>query len=169
MFSCNESNNLEVLRSPEIFTPRVNGIVVTDEYGEIYSLWGDPQYPESPKLYLGDPYPNPTHLSIGIHYQIEEETLIKLWVSPASWLGEISQNNVQILNSNYLVAGGLAVKELLSRKLKVGKYHYQWDCRDNDGNLVKNGFYRIYLQNNDDLIWKDIPETMTILTIIRVV
>ena len=104
MFSCNESNNLEVLRSPEIFTPRVNGIVVTDEYGEIYSLWGDPQYPESPKLYLGDPYPNPTHLSIGIHYQIEEETLIKLWVSPASWLKCLStlQYSESILQTKYM-------------------------------------------------------------------
>ena len=81
---------------------------------------------------------------------------IKLWISPATYEGIDSENNIYFLNGNYLKAGGLAVAELINETLAPGDHLVRWRGEDFDNNLVPNGFYRVYIQAKDVLLWKDI-------------
>jgi flagellar hook assembly protein FlgD len=56
----------------------------------------------------------------------------------------------------FYIAGGLSIRTLIDEQKSAGYYVVEWDTRDDNGLLVPEGYYRIYLRVNDFMKWLDI-------------
>ena len=74
-------------------------------------------------------YPNPTNSSTQLPYQINKQTRVKL----------------QIINKDKVI-----VRLLVDAIQPAGSYLVHWVLRDDKGDRVKNGFYRVQFFINDE-------------------
>jgi hypothetical protein len=156
------------LRSPDWHTPIVTGIVITDELGNELGTWGTPsefgapEYPRTPsngsvptKPALASPYPNPTNGLQGIQYALPAASYVKLWIVPAVLDGKQNES-YQFSSAAFAAPGGLAIRKLSDETQPAGVHHVQWDTLDDNRQPVPAGFYRIYCQIDDLLLWRDV-------------
>ena len=119
--SCDDTKN--PVDSSKSFT----GISYTDENGIITKDDTNDWQPRItfplPDLLSSEPaYPNPTNNTITIIYGLakQADVLIEIYREP----GEV-------------------IKTLANEPLTAGKYTIIWDTKDNDGNDVSNGIFRV--------------------------
>jgi hypothetical protein len=61
-----------------------------------------------------------------------------------------------LLNAHFKNESGLAVAILLDEIKNAGVYSLEFGFIDSEGNLLPEGFYRIYVQSGDWLRWCDV-------------
>jgi hypothetical protein len=155
------------LRSPDFRTPVVTGIVITDEVGNELGIWGNPSEfgaPESTQPLsvrdvprrpeLASPYPNPTNIQLTIQYALPRSSHVKLWIVPAVLEGQ-EQEPLQFANASFAVPGGLAIRKMIDQVQPAGIHSVQWNTFDDNRQPAPAGFYRIYCQIDELLLWRD--------------
>ncbi len=176
--SCKNPSEIETFYSPDLRTPVVTGIRITNEMAEEIAVWGYLSDPESPVgeveqyknlpdddgihvfvpmcgLDMRTPYPNPTNGECVIRYDIGKTSHVKIWVVPAVLSGE-DESNIVNLENTLLVKPGIAIAVLVDRQSPPGAYQVHWSGGDSQGNEVPGGFYRIYIQADEYLLWRDV-------------
>lgn len=170
--SCRSPNSSTPLRAPNLQSPVTTGIFITRESGpEPLGTFGNPNPNgrgtlecdfEAPDggaipsdLTLTPPFPNPFNPQATIRFSLPCPGSVAVYVVPARFLNQHGQI-VQFSNATISIPGGLAVAVLIDREAPPGSYSVFWDGRDQNGRLVSDGFYRIYLAIDDQLLWQDI-------------
>lgn len=161
--SCSQSNSFV---TPTLSAPVVPGIELIDCDG---NHWGSWLYPYSPSFeFPGDEliwhyylrcaaYPNPSNGYFSISYDIPDEGNVKITVVSALPPGSDPETHLtNYNNSTFVILGGNPIRTLLDQSLSQGSYNMPWDTRDDFGNKVPDGFYRIYLEWNEYLVWYDV-------------
>ncbi len=137
--------------------PEVTGIAVTNEFGHILGEWGQPPYIYSNSLMqIRTPYPNPGSDSVNVWFGIPYGMYISAWVVRALGPGE----SIEILEG-YAGAQTAVINGNPIATIKDSTYHeagfsnLRWYCRDDHGQPVPSGFYRIFIQGGEFFAWAD--------------
>jgi hypothetical protein len=158
--SCKSPTSPELIINEIKSPPVITGIVITDETGEQVGVFGYPNeresLPSNKYFRLDAPYPNPTYPSLKIDYAVPMKSNISFWVVKGTASVEIINNmayyfNCQIFNSsnNYAIKLFEGVKD-------PGYYEISFDGKDKYGNILPDGFYRIYEDVNGELMWRNL-------------
>jgi len=108
--------------------------------------------PSTEGLYCS--YPNPTDGSAMISFSLPSTSSVTCWIVPAKLPEQSGGSDVQEYGGSTLPAPeGYAVSvPLYNRQMAPGMYTLQWNTTG-----FSAGFYRIYLQINDnDIYWNDV-------------
>ena len=148
-FSCTRDSGEELLYSPDLKMPVVTGLFIAGpDSPEVLRVWGNPS---------GSSFCYPTFsTSTRIRFQIGESSVVKIWVVPAR-LPKQNQNDVYSKLGGYFKnASGLSIATLMNEEKNPGTYEIQFDFKNSRGNLLPEGFFRIYKQIGDWLTWCDV-------------
>lgn len=149
------------LRSPHLQSPVITGIYLTDAMGVLIGTWGSPSdlpqpggRPNGPgnlPLYFdfAGIYPNPSDGITTIRYDLPQATRVKIWAVRGRTMDEF--NDITFGGSNFFSADDLNVQIIEDKYSEAGKYSVLW-TRNKD---ISDGFYRIYIQANNLLAWRD--------------
>jgi len=151
----------------------VTGIYVTDEGGEIYSVWGNPSSPEKiefePEVMEGNgdeyvyiqryfeiykPYPNPSHGDFIIGVSFPRIFDVKIWLETAS----LSINHSKMSNGVYSPQG-IQKFVLYDGKIpKAGVHSFRLDKSTKcNGGELNQGFFRVFVQvDGKHTLWQDV-------------
>jgi hypothetical protein len=156
---CGENENTSMMNSNCLTRPKIRGIYRNDEFGNTLFTWRQPDgesfiYPNPfrdyayIKYYLRpigiDPVPEQVHINA------------KIWVVRGEGPDEDLEEILFAMGGEYVTAPGTPVKVLLDTTFStLGIYHIAWDGTDRFGQPAPSGFYRIYLQVDEELRWYD--------------
>lgn len=171
--SCNVTENENhSLYSPYHKTPVTEGIFITSrDLPDAIGVWGNPVNPAewmlsnpphdlSQKLpsgfWLYNPYPNPANYSSRIFFQVPEASNVRVYIVPARLIGTPDNSISLVTGGVFLSPQGVAIKVLENKLLQAGRYWHDWDLTDDNSNPVPAGFYRVYMESGNDLLWRDI-------------
>lgn len=149
LISCSKDSENPLMHSPGGDMPVATGLFITLEVSpEVVFVWGNPS---------GNSFCYPTiGSSTSILFSIPSETAVKVWVVPARLPQQNSNDVINLLNAHFKNKSGLAVATLLDDIKNAGVYSLEYDFKDSEGNLLPEGFYRIYVQAGDWLRWCDV-------------
>jgi len=107
---------------------------------------------------LNNPYPNPADVYGGciISYSLPLTSSVELYVVPARWYND---NNNDVNSSAGAITAApkrTAIAVLVRTKQAAGMYSCHWLDRDQNGNPLPAGFYRIYLRVGENVSWHDV-------------
>jgi hypothetical protein len=105
---------------------------------------------------LHNPYPNPFEGVCVINYSLPMSSNVLLYVVPARWYGKNSDDINSSVGAITAAPKRTAIAILVSMVQAAGMYACQWRVRDQNGNSLPSGFYRIYLRVNDTVCWHDV-------------
>lgn len=178
--SCSGPNESDLpLHAPGLSTPVVTGLRITTSAGpDVVTTWGNPGDPIDPPVhhYNGDErdtlvpetggipvsylstalYPNPSDGVTAMEYALPKDSRVDLWVVRARWWESPNTDLVPIFGSTVSVPNTLAIRTLARNEVfPAGQFLTIWDGRDDNGDLVPSGFYRVYLQAGNYSSWRD--------------
>lgn len=159
------------------------GIFITDPNGYSLGEWGNPPlHPDfgevenqvamdsiliqpSDKFRMFQLYPNPSPSSVSIYFVSGLPAFsAKAWVVPV--LGQ-SVENPLLLSTGYgeifQVSSPIIGTIYEEENLDPGAYVFSWDGKDDLGNTVPDGFYRIFLQVDEYLLWRDFSNSFELI------
>ncbi len=109
------------------------------------------------KVDVSIPFPNPTNVPQKFLIQIPADAKVSSWVIPAISVNKSNKTSITFGNNLVYKNQGIIIRDICSEKnYGQGRYLFEWDTKDNEGNDVPQGFYRIYTQITDMLYWRDI-------------
>ncbi len=137
--------------------PIVTGILVTDAGGpDVRHVWRSPSYQEGSRsnVQLYSPYPNPTNnfFSLNIRVSIEQE--LKIFMVPAFLPSEVHSTKA-VQNGFYRYAGNQPIAILAHKTFQRGD-HLISSYPILEEQNVPAGFYRIYVQGKNLLLFHDV-------------
>lgn len=149
-----------------IEAPVVPGIYLTDCDGSSWGRWLNPYSPSyefpgpNPNIYNVNlqcyAYPNPDNGHISISFHIPYEGSGKVTVVAALAPGSDQTNSIYYTNGNFVTIEGGSVRTLFDDTFtNYGQYTVVWDGRDDNSIIVADGFYRIFLEFDEYLVWVD--------------
>lgn len=147
--SCDKNVGEEVFYSPDLRMPVVTGLYFTGEDSpEVLGYWRNPS---------GSNYCYP---SLGgmtnIRFSLPNNTNVRVWIVPARLPEQKSRDVLQSLNGHFTIASGQAIAVLMNEVKQAGSYQIEYHFRDSNGNLLPEGFYRIYIESGGWLRWCDV-------------
>ena len=148
--SCDKDTGETLLYSPDLKMPVVDGLYFTSAVSpEVLAVWGNPS---------GN---NLCYPSIGssttIKFSVPEQSEVSVWVVPARLSSQSSEDVIKSFNGYFYNASGLAVAILMDKQIKsAGSYEINFDFKDSKGNLLPEGFYRIYVESEYQFQWCDV-------------
>lgn len=102
-------------------------------------------------------YPNPTNGSVDIRYSLPYKSNISIWVVRGKSLEEsLNSSRTTYTNGYFITPSNNFIQKLGSRTSDAGNYSMVWDIKDHDGNKLPDGYYRIYLVVNGNLMWRNL-------------
>jgi len=179
--SCTDPDESSLpLYSPGMSTPVVTGIRITTPAGpSVVAVWGNPSDPMDPVVRYGYPadspdtaapvegqipdgyacsawYPNPSDGSTVAEFAVPKSSLVDLWIVRARWWETPDTDPVPVLGSTVPVPVNLAVRTVIRHVvMPAGSYRFTWEGRDDNGDPVPSGFYRLYLKAGTYSTWRD--------------
>lgn len=147
--SCDKDVGEEIMYSPDLKMPVVTGLIFTGEASpEVLGYWGNPS---------GTNFCHPTiGVSTNIWFSNPYETNVKVWVVPARLPQQKSSDVLQRLSGFFISASGQSVAVLMNEVKQAGIYAIEYHFKDSNGNILPEGFYRIYIEIGDWLRWCDV-------------
>lgn len=159
--------------SPDHKTPVTGGIIITGETDPTeIGIWGNPVSPkewglsDQPRpnypskfpthVWLESPYPNPTNGPCQISFMLDYMKKVRIYIVPARLSGTPDNSSSFAAGGLYISQQGIAIKVLADGAHNAGHYMFNWDGTDSRNNKVPAGFYRVYLEAGDNLLWRDI-------------
>ena len=147
--SCDKNVGEEVLYSPDLKMPVVTGLYFSGEASpEVLGVWRNP----SGHSFC---YPSIGHV-IYFRFSIPNELRVKVWLVPARSPEQNSEDILKQFNAYYAKASGMAVAVLMNDSKQAGTYQIECNFKDSNGNLLPEGFYRIYIQAGEFFEWGDV-------------
>jgi hypothetical protein len=171
--TCSNPNDNDMpLHAPGLSTPVVTGLRVTGPSGpQEIAIWGVLSDPVTIRpFYTGGghggglpayfdfatPYPNPHDGFATMKFALPKESLLNLWIVRARWIGTTNPDLLSIGGGTVPAPNNGAVRTLLRSIRQFAGYHLvTWDGRDDNGEPVRAGFYRVYFQTNEFTSWRD--------------
>jgi hypothetical protein len=177
--SCNNSTEPVETTGSVFEMPVVPGLIITYEGDPTpYGIWRNPHTPGS--IYYGPggndsnavtpyymaldtPYPNPTSASNSIRFAVSNRTEVSLTLVKAR-LPEDEADSPETSSGGVFVSSGRnPAVTLLDKKLtEAGYYEVDWSGKNDKGEDVPAGFYRVYLEADGHVLWCDILLARTI-------
>ncbi len=164
LLSCNENplrGNL--FHSPDFQIPIVPGLRITSDKGpDVIAIWRKPYDSENSNIkngfpiseaYLDCPYPNPSDGYYDIRFRIAKTSTVGSWIVVASLPETKQSEGVQYFGGYLPSPTGKAVAILLNNEIKQPGYYL---LVFHASKSLPAGFYRIYLQVDANLYWRDI-------------
>jgi len=178
--SCSNPNESDLpLHALGLGTPVVTGLYITGPNGpEALAVWGQPSDPppQGPRLLFppppqlsyyafSPPYPNPLDGETVVKFDVKfldhapglpTQSVVSLWIVRARWVQSVNPDVVSISGGMVPAPNSGAIRTLRHNEAMFpGHYSANWNGRDDNGDLVPAGFYRIYFQANDFTSWYD--------------
>ncbi len=158
IIGCENNENPNMISSTYMIRPQVTGIYRTDEFARLIGIWREPGGLQS--------YPNPFNRNISVEYfliplepgQVPEpvEINVKIWVVKAEGPDEQLEEILFAMGGEYVTAPGSPVRILRDTVYNsLGLYQVRWDGKDSFNRPAPSGFYKIYLQVDEELRWYD--------------
>lgn len=157
--SCTSDNPIQYEGS---ILPIVTGLRLTrEDTPEEVAVWGKPGY-ESPNLGRGiqeftvsNIFPNPAAFTTKFIVALPQSGELKIWAAPAKLLGELEPSST--LGANHVVAASATVISIREPMLlEAGMWEIDWELEDHSGPKFPAGFYRVYFQFNNKVIFRDL-------------
>jgi hypothetical protein len=102
-------------------------------------------------------YPNPSTGSFTLIFDLPWPTTVSAWVVRALGPDETEEEILNFSGSKvFIPPGAPAATPVDSQPLSAGQHQLEWDGTDASGRRLPVGFYRLYLQADDNLAWSDI-------------
>jgi hypothetical protein len=138
---------------PVLIPPIVNGIIKTHESGQVFGVIGKPcENRKGINLSINGIFPNPNTSVFQISFDHYIDGLVQVWLSPANVSGDIL-SEIYGLNS-FLITNSPNTVLVFSQVLSAGEFTYNIDL--NKFFNYPYGYYRLYLQTEDELLWADL-------------
>lgn len=136
------------MRTPDFQAPLVTGLYVTNDFARV-ETWRKP----SNHGQVGA-YPSITNLSTNVRFILSQTSDATVWVTPAALKGE------ELLHSSggglYAQIPGAAIKTFPKQSFPALLINdVNWDLKDDHGNKVRPGFYRVFVETDEDVIYTD--------------
>ena len=171
--SCNNSTEPGEISGTIYGMPVVPGLIITTEESPApVGKWRNPHSPGS--IYYGPgrndsnavfpyylaldtPYPNPTSGSNSIRFSLPIRAVVSLTLVKAR-LPEHQADGPETASGGVFVSSGSkpAVVLLDNEVKEAGYYEVEWSGKNNEGEDVPAGFYRVYLEADGHVLWCDI-------------
>jgi len=153
------------------------GLFLTDPSGYQFGTWGNPlEHPDVGTMHVPDTgsilipqtvfrmsqlYPNPGNSSVSIEFATAMSGFtVRAWVVRILGPGEPLNNLNFNAGAEVFHDQSPVVRHLdFNYGSNPGHYVIQWDCKDDAGDITSDGFYRIFLQLNDYILWRDYGHT----------
>lgn len=162
---CSNEMGVTPAYNPGWQPPIVEGLQLTNEFGEPINIWGTPSYNannlvngnsfRSRFLNSGKVYPNPSCGTITLKFGLPQSEKVKIWITPARWINN-SKINYDMNNLLVTGEGGRAIDILAngSEEFSAGLHIFDWP-RSNIQRKISSGFYRVYFKSQEKTIWID--------------
>ena len=108
------------------------------------------------KFIMSSPFPNPTDYSTTIMFSLPIKSKISIWVVRGKAVGEDFIDHSIYSNGYFKVPSEQFSMKLDEGIKEAGRYAFIWQAKDQAGNQLPDGFYRIYLIINDNMLWRDV-------------
>jgi len=105
---------------------------------------------------LDNPYPNPFVGSCVIDFSLPVQSFVELYVVPARWVGENSNDINSSAGAVTAAPKRTAIAILVRGQKSAGMYSCHWNTYYQNRNHLPAGFYRIYLRVGDTVCWHDV-------------
>lgn len=140
-------------RAPQGLGPPIaTGLFLTDEDGMSLGEWGRPTEGGLRT------YPNPSLGSFVIRFDMPRSGRVRCWVVAALAPDEATgPRTTQVAGGSVLVGGAAPVAILLDETVSAGWHELVWNTGGigSGGRPTPTGFYRIFLQTEDALLFND--------------
>jgi len=163
---CNSADKFAITN---IEPPIVPGIYQKDYNNRLYGVWQNPYSPSyeishsNPNIYSPitlqcEAFPNPSDGYLEITFFVPYGAKGKMTIVPAIGPGEELNNSTTYVNGAYFSVSGAPIRTLFNGTFEsAGNYEFNWRGRDDKNEVVPDGFYRVYLELDDDyLVWVDV-------------
>jgi len=176
--SCSNSTSTDPTESIITNIPLIKGIVQTDsDTPTPISIWGVPNENSSitvqgtgtiyneKSISLGQVlisygldflFPNPANYSTTIVYELTQNANVSIWVVRGLTPKQLSVENTLYFNSYVVNNSDKFYIKLSEGFTRAGKYHLTWNLQDKQGNTIPDGFYRIFVNFDGNLLWRDL-------------
>lgn len=163
LLSC-EKKDVE-MRLPGFDTPIITGFELRGENGEFRGKKGIPNIrlgDKSNDSKSSDYYfrctPNPTSDYLYIHFKMPADSILKrIWITQAIYYTE--ENSESEIDPNLAKIGGTAILEFETIEnfffIEMKKFENNGSSKNN-GKRIPDGFYRVYVQTDNVLLWDNI-------------
>ncbi len=144
VFSCKKETT--EMRLPDFESPLITGFILTDVSGTVFNTIG------TPNDFRGQPvvfsiYPNPTSDFLHVSISSLDISGARLWITQGNF--QNSQDNQSISGGiTAMVVGGVPLIEVSNVN---GGQNFMLNFQS-----LPAGYYRVYLQNGNDLYWHNI-------------
>ncbi len=103
------------------------------------------------------PFPNPADGITYIFFSLPHEAKISVWVVRGIAATEVINNYSTYSNGYFNSCYKNYTKELIKEESKLaGSYRVDWDFENDNKNSLPDGFYRVYISVNGNLMWRNI-------------
>lgn len=155
----------DMVSASHIEPPVCPGIFRTNFQGELIGTWMKPYSPSysfpstdpncgSVTLHC-DGFPNPDNGCFNISCVIPYDAHVTVTVVPALGPHEEQNNNISYMNSVYQISGGKPINTVCDDSLSAGGHTFFWWGKNDEGNVVPDGFYRVYVDFDGYVVWVD--------------
>ncbi len=105
---------------------------------------------------LTEPYPNPSSEGVFINFGIPVGKNITVWIVKGRLPGE-NTSGAAIYGNGYYVSPHFSYyKIILEGYIQAGYHRVEWNEKDDNGNYLPDGVYRIYIRIDNQLLWRNI-------------
>ena len=169
-YSCSSPTSADPILTEIAYPPVITGIVVTGpdspiELGTIGNPNGKLSLPFNGNLNNSQPipqvfrifnlFPNPASNGTSILYSLPEKSLVSIWVVRGRMPGEDFTDHALYEEGLFKTPSKQFSMNLYNGYPAAGFHNFIWNGKDQNGNQLPNGFYRIYVEINGNLLWED--------------
>ncbi len=166
-FSCNSPTSVGEINLQTEEPPLITGIIRTSpDSPNPIAIYGVPnEQPEiieeisqnvKSKFFMASPFPNPADVSTDITFGLPVGRNVTIWVVKGRLPGENVSDNTIIANGNFASPKFHYSKVIEKKYLQAGYYRIIWNAKYDNGDSLPDGVYRIYIEIDGQLMWRNV-------------
>ena len=167
LYSCNSPTSVGEINLQTVEPPLITGIIRTSPDSPTpLAIYGVPnEQPEiieevsqniKSQFFMASPYPNPTEVATAITFGLPVARNVTVWVVKGRLPGENVSDNTIVANGNFASPKFHYYKVLEKKFLRAGYYSLTWDAKYDNGDTLPDGVYRIYIEIDGQLMWRNV-------------
>jgi len=166
-FSCKSPTSVGEINLQTEEPPLITGIIRTSpDSPSSLAVYGVPN--EQPEIveeisqnvksnfFMASPFPNPTDVSTNISFGLTVGRNVTIWVVKGRLPDENVSDNTIIANGNFASPKFHYSKVLEKKYLQAGYYRIIWNAKYDNGDLLPDGVYRVYIEIDGQLMWRNV-------------
>lgn len=159
----------QVTEEPPPAAPIFTGLHVTSEDGRVLRTWNTPADPlDSPrsggglggpaitKLTFDNPFPNPASGGLNIGFSLPAPGTVTVRAAREPRAGESGTAMTTFYGNAQAAKGLILARTIGDGTFGAGSYTYRWNFLGDTTQVAPAGYYRIFVQSEDTLLWHDV-------------